>query len=35
MTTIGSARIDERGKATGDQKQKTSPDYKGEAERRR
>lgn len=33
-TTIGSARIDERGKATGgkagDQKQKTSPDYKGE-----
>jgi len=34
MTIIGSARIDERGKATGgkagDQKQKTSPDYKGE-----
>lgn len=34
MTTIGSARIDERGKASGgkagDQKQKTSPDYKGE-----
>lgn len=34
MTTIGSARIDERGKAkggkAGDQKQKTSPDYKGE-----
>ena len=34
MTTIGSARIDERGKATGgkagDQKQKTTPDYKGE-----
>lgn len=34
MTTIGSARIDEHGKATGgkpgDQKQKTSPDYKGE-----
>ena len=34
MTTIGSARIGERGKATGgkagDQKQKTSPDYKGE-----
>ena len=33
-TIIGSARIDERGKATGgkagDQKQKTSPDYKGE-----
>ena len=32
--TIGSARIDERGKASGgksgDQKQKTSPDYKGE-----
>ena len=34
MTTIGSARIDERGKASGgkagDQKQKSSPDYKGE-----
>ena len=34
MTTIGSARIDEHGKATGgkagDQKQKTTPDYKGE-----
>jgi hypothetical protein len=34
MTIIGSARIDERGKASGgkagDQKQKTSPDYKGE-----
>ena len=34
MTIIGSARIDERGKATGgkagDQKQKASPDYKGE-----
>jgi len=34
MTIIGSARIDEHGKATGgkagDQKQKTSPDYKGE-----
>lgn len=34
MVIIGSARIDERGKATGgkpgDQKQKTSPDYKGE-----
>lgn len=34
MTIIGSARIDERGKATGgkagDQKQKTTPDYKGE-----
>ena len=34
MTTIGSARIDERGKASGgkvgDQKQKASPDYKGE-----
>ena len=34
MTIIGSARIDERGKATGgkagDQKQTTSPDYKGE-----
>ena len=34
MTTIGSARIDERGKASGgkagDQKQKTTPDYKGE-----
>ena len=34
MTTIGSARIDERGKATGgkagDQKQKAAPDYKGE-----
>lgn len=34
MTTIGSARIDERGKASGgkagDQKQTTSPDYKGE-----
>ena len=33
-TIIGSARIDEHGKATGgkagDQKQKTSPDYKGE-----
>jgi len=33
-TIIGSARIDERGKASGgkagDQKQKTSPDYKGE-----
>ena len=33
-TIIGSARIDERGKATGgkagDQKQTTSPDYKGE-----
>lgn len=32
--TIGSARIDERGKAlggsAGDQKQKTAPDYKGE-----
>lgn len=32
--TIGSARIDERGKATGgkagDQKQKSTPDYKGE-----
>lgn len=31
---IGSARIDERGKATGgkagDQKQKSTPDYKGE-----
>lgn len=34
MTIIGSARIDERGKASGgkagDQKQKASPDYKGE-----
>ena len=34
MTTIGSARIDERGKASGgkagDQKQKSTPDYKGE-----
>ena len=34
MTTIGSARIDERGKTSGgkvgDQKQKASPDYKGE-----
>lgn len=34
MTTIGSARIDERGKASGgkagDQKQTSSPDYKGE-----
>ena len=34
MTIIGSARIDERGKATGgkagDQKQKANPDYKGE-----
>ena len=34
MTIIGSARIDEHGKASGgkagDQKQKTSPDYKGE-----
>ena len=34
MTIIGSARIDERGKASGgkpgDQKQTTSPDYKGE-----
>jgi len=34
MTIIGSARIDERGKASGgkagDQKQKTTPDYKGE-----
>ena len=34
MTIIGSARIDERGKATGgkagDQKQTTTPDYKGE-----
>lgn len=34
MTIIGSARIDERGKATGgkagDQKQKSTPDYKGE-----
>ena len=34
MTIIGSARIDENGKATGgkpgDQKQKTTPDYKGE-----
>ena len=34
MTIIGSARIDEHGKATGgkagDQKQKASPDYKGE-----
>jgi len=34
MTTIGSARIDERGKASGgkagDQKQKATPDYKGE-----
>lgn len=34
MTTIGSARIDERGKATGgkagDQKQKSTPDTKGE-----
>lgn len=34
MTIIGSARIDERGKASGgkagDQKQKSSPDYKGE-----
>lgn len=34
MTIIGSARIDERGKATGgkagDQKQTASPDYKGE-----
>lgn len=34
MTTIGSARIDERGKTSGgkvgDQKQKSSPDYKGE-----
>lgn len=34
MTIIGSARIDERGKATGgkagDQKQKSIPDYKGE-----
>ena len=33
-TTIGSARIDERGKASGgkagDQKQKSAPDYKGE-----
>jgi hypothetical protein len=34
MTIIGSARIDERGKASGgkagDQKQKSTPDYKGE-----
>ena len=34
MTIIGSARIDERGKTSGgkagDQKQKASPDYKGE-----
>lgn len=34
MTTIGSARIDARGKTSGDkpgdQKQKTTPDYKGE-----
>lgn len=34
MTIIGSARIDERGKASGgkagDQKQKANPDYKGE-----
>jgi hypothetical protein len=34
MTIIGSARIDERGKASGgkagDQKQKATPDYKGE-----
>lgn len=34
MTIIGSARIDARGKTSGDkpgdQKQKTSPDYKGE-----
>ena len=34
MTIIGSARIDEHGKATGgkagDQKQKSTPDYKGE-----
>lgn len=34
MTTIGSARIDEHGKASGgkagDQKQKSTPDYKGE-----
>lgn len=34
IMTIGSARIDEHGKATGgkagDQKQKTTPDYKGE-----
>ena len=34
MIIIGSAKIDEHGKATGgkagDQKQKTSPDYKGE-----
>ena len=34
MAIIGSARIDERGKATGgkagDQKQKSTPDYKGE-----
>ena len=34
MTIIGSARIDERGKATGgkagDQKQKSTPDYKGD-----
>lgn len=38
MTTIGSARIDERGKTSGDkpgdQKQKASPDYKGELGRR-
>ena len=37
MTTIGSARIDERGKTSGgkvgDQKQKTSPDYKGSGRR--
>lgn len=37
MTIIGSARIDERGKAlggkAGDQKQKTSPDYKGAGRR--
>lgn len=37
MTIIGSARIDEHGKATGgkagDQKQKTSPDYKGAGRR--
>lgn len=35
---IGSARIDEHGKASGgkagDQKQKATPDYKGETERR-
>ena len=37
MATIGSARIDERGKATGgqkgDQKQTSTPDFKGEVAR--